>query len=706
MVKRSLSIAGWALLACMTGVAHATPPACGERLLPPSPGAATGQRPITAHDLIELRDFGTMFDTSRRPSFSLSPDGRYAALILRRADPERDDYCFGVMLVPLDGRADPRLLDVGGEFIQAVTDPYGVTGVPSGLPVTEPPVWSPDGTTLAYLRRDKGQTQIWRVGLDGAPARQITQLTTEPRNLAWSKSGSILLFTTRRLFDAGVDEIEREGRSGFLYDERFWSVAYSRPTPRLPLPTEINALDLATGGPRIVTSEQAAILRGERSMQIPAEARISATSPSAGLAWVASERADRPRGPTLLRVQAAGKELPCHGEVCHEPIAGLWWNAEDMLFILRGGNADNGGRSALYRWRPGAEPGPRLLLDTEDFLAGCGLAGTSLICARESATRPRVLVRIDPGTGRSTTVFDPNRQFAEVRLGKAERLTWTDRDGVRTYGDLVLPPDHKPGQRHPLIVVQYISRGFLRGGQGDEYPIQLLASRGYAVLNFNWPAEAPAAAATGSDEAAQRVKVSNWSGRRRIFTALEAGIDTAIAKGVVDPALIGITGLSDGASTVQFALINSTRFKAAIMSTCCDDPNAVFNAGPGYGNNVVKDVGYPPAGSDGRAFWRPQSIAVNADRLKVPLLMHLPDGEFRMAQEAFAALRSHDAPVEMYVFPDEWHTKHHPAHRLAIYGRNIAWFDFWLRGLESDDPERSAEIARWKLLRDASARAL
>lgn len=704
MVRQLLSTTALALLACMTGVAHATPSACSERLLPPPPEAATGQRGIGARDLIELRDFGMMFDTAKRPSFSLSPDGRYAALILRRADPDSDSYCFGVMLATLDGRTPPRLLDVGGEFIQAMTDPYGVTGVPSGLPVTEPPIWSPDGRSLAYLRRDKGQTQIWRVGLDGAPAKQITDLATEPRSLAWSKDGRTLLFTTRRSFNAGVAEIEREGRSGYLYDDRFWSVAFSRPTPRLPLPTEINAFDLATGENRIVTADQAAAMKGEAAGGFPADAGATATSRSGGRAWVASERADLPRGPTLLRVEVGGKAVACTGDACREPIAGLWWIAPDTLLILRGGNADNGGRSAIYSWRPGAERGPRRLFETEDFLPGCAQAGATLICARETATRPRVLVRIDPATGRSTTIFEPNPEFATVRLGKVERLTWTDHDGVRTYGDLTLPPTHQIGERHPLIIVQYISKGFQRGGQGDEYPIQLLAARGYAVLNFQWPAEAPEAASKANDDAAQRVKVRNWSGRRRILTALEAGIDTAIAKGVVNPDLIGITGLSDGASTVQFALNNSTRFKAAIMSSCCDDPNVVFSAGPGYGNTVVQGVGYPPAGADGREFWRAQSIAVNADHLRVPLLMNLPDGEFRIAQEAFAALKAHGAPVEMYVYPDEWHTKSHPAHRLAIYERNIAWFDFWLLGIEFTDPARAAEIVRWKALRAASAK--
>jgi dipeptidyl aminopeptidase/acylaminoacyl peptidase len=699
-VKYRLGAAALALVSGWTGAAHATPPACSERLLPPSPRAGTGQRVVSARDLIELRDFGRLDDSIGSTSFRLSPDGKHAALIIRRADTDTDSYCLGVVLVTLDGSAAPRLLDVGGQLILNKTDPYGASGVPSGLPLTDAPVWSPNGKSLAYLRRDQDSTQIWRVGLDGQQARQLTRLTTEPRNLAWSSDGRYLLYSTRRGYDAGLAQIEREARSGFLYDDRFWPLAFDRPHPKTPIATETNAFDLATRATRVVTLAEAEVMLGSGESAAPANARLFVASLAGSRAWVADEDPVRPRGGTLLRIDSGNTLFACNVPFCREAVGGLWWLDSKTLLILRSGNVLNGGRTALYRWRPGSVTMPKLLLETEDWLPRCELTSGALICARESATRPRTLARIDLASGRSTTVFDANPEFGELRLGSHQRLAWSDRDGVHTYGDLVLPPAHKVGDRHPLIIVQYLSRGFQRGGLGDEYPIQLLASRGYAVLNFNAPKESPEAAAERDDVAAQRIKVRNWAGRRRILTALEAGIEAAIATGVVDPDVIGITGMSDGASTVQFALNNTSRFKAAIVSNCCDEPSAIFTVAPAYGAAVAA-VGYPAAGEDGRDFWRAQSLSRNAGRIRVPLLMNLADGEFRMALETFSALKAHGAPVEIYVFEDEWHTKHHPAHRLAIYERNLAWFDFWLRDIEATDPERAPEIARWKAMRSA-----
>ncbi|MEZ0243745.1 MAG: prolyl oligopeptidase family serine peptidase, partial [Sphingomonas sp.] len=190
---------------------------------------------------------------------------------------------------------------------------------------------------------------------------------------------------------------------------------------------------------------------------------------------------------------------------------------------------------------------------------------------------------------------------------------------------------------------------------------------------------------------------------RRVLASLEAGIDTVLARGVADPARIGLTGLSDGSSTVQFALLNSDRFRAAAISTCCESAGALATVGLAYSDSTTK-WGYPAPGFDDPGFWKPYSLAANAEEMRVPLLIQVADREYRLALETFAALDHARAPVEMYVFPDEYHIKYHPAHRLAIYERNLAWFDFWLNGQVSGDPGSAKTMARWQALSARAAR--
>lgn len=693
----------WFAIGCLAPVLAGWAPAafaatCSERLLPPQ-NVAPGKRDIAARDLVELRDFGRMDNgVGGEAPFSLSPDGRQAALILRRADPDSDSYCFGLILVALDGTSAARLLDSGGEFIQATSDIRGVPAIASGVPKTPPPLWAPDGRSLVYLRRDHGSTQVWRVGLGDGPAEQVTSLATDALAVAWAADGRSILVTTRPSLDAGAAVIEREGKAGFLYDARFWSLSEDRPRPPLPLPSEIQAVDLMGGASRVVTATEAAQLRSGTNPVPPADALLYVRSQSGAVAWTAYDDAAKVFGPARLHVEVGGKALPCPPTICSERVAALWWVGPGELLFMRSGSPENGGRQALYRWRVGVESAPQLLFQTSEALIGCQPDVAALVCAHESATRPRELVSLDPSTGRLRTLFDPNPEFDHLRLGRVERLAWTDRQGVATYGDLVLPPGYKKGDRLPLIIVQYVSRGFLRGGTGDEYPIHLLAGQGYAVLSFQMPSNLAATDNATDINALQRINISNWAGRRRIFEALDAGVDAVIARGVADRDRIGITGMSDGATTAQFALNNSGRFKAAVLSSCCDEPSGLFVVGPAYRDAIIA-WGYPVPGADGRAFWAPQSLTQNAARMRTPLLIEEPDMEYRLALEAVSALQYSGAPVEMHVFADEHHVKWHPVHRLAIYRRNLAWFDFWLRDKQSADPDLRGEMQRWRAMK-------
>src|SRR3546814_14077314 len=84
-------------------------------------------------------------------------------------------------------------------------------------------------------------------------------------------------------------------------------------------------------------------------------------------------------------------------------------------------------------------------------------------------------------------IFNPNPEFAAIKLGKVERLRWTNDRGLPAWGDLALPPDYDGRTRLPLVIVQYRSRGFLRGGIGDAYPIHLLPAPRFPVLRCQHP---------------------------------------------------------------------------------------------------------------------------------------------------------------------------------------------------------------------------
>lgn len=689
---------GCILAACALVVPTLARARC-EDLLPRAAVPRTAPRELTAADLIELRDVGDPDSANfNGPSpFALSPDGKSVAYVISRADIASNSYCRALVISDLSGSAPPRVLDRGGEHIMIMDVQRGFY-LPSGAPRTIVPAWSPDGRTIAYLRRDNGVTQAWVAMADGSGARAVSHSSVDVEAVAWSIDGTRLFYGTRKGAAADQAQIDREGQAGWLYDRRVSPEISARPMTSATNALDVVAVDLASGA--ILPADAAAVVAVERAAPPDMPVAPKALGAEGDTAFL-DKQDTSPLAPARLVVSAKdGARIRCGARSCTGGILKLWWHGGSVLFLRREGWDKE--LTALYRWKPGSAQ-PLVVLRTSDVLHGCILARTELVCTREDSRTPRKVVAIDVETGRSRTIFDPNPGFNSIRLGSVERLKWRNKFGLEAWGDLVLPPGYHKGTRLPMVVVQYHSLGFLRGGTGDEYPIFLLAQRGFAVLSTERPTLY--AAAFPKLKTWYQVNAKNqhdWGERRSLLSSVLTGVHMAVKRGYADRARVGITGLSDGATTVTFALINSKAFAASALSTCCTDPNTTATYGGIAWAEWLRGMGYPPAKDADPAFWRNMSLERNASRINTPILMQLADDEFRLSLEAFGALHEFNKPVEMYVYPGEFHVKWQPVHRRAVYARNLDWFSFWLQGKEDPAPAKAAQYARWRAMRNGS----
>ncbi|WP_129780733.1 Atxe2 family lasso peptide isopeptidase [Peristeroidobacter soli] len=661
---------------------------------------------ITAEDLLSLRSIGGTAGT-----LSIAPDGASMALQVQTPDIAARTYRSEWYVLSLSGGAPVPVGD-GGEPMLSQTD----DGMVMGSRVDLTAQWSPDGKWIAYLRKDADEVQLWRSRADGSAQEQLTRSAAEVMDFAWSADGRSLYFEIGRARNAMVAAEQQEGDRGFLIDDRFMPDA-----SRKPLWPRCQRTLASTDAPRAcVTSLRTVDLdRVERAATAEEQQRYAAIkAPSNGAdasrrivsyaiqptqsrsAWLENEK------PTEFPGHAAPVTLyadqkRCDADVCHGQLRRLWWRDDELVFLRREGHAFI--QSALYAWSPNKHRPPRLIYRTDDKIDACEIARGQLVCLSEAPTLPQRVVAIDLKSGARRVLFDPNPDFARFDLGRIERLEWHDAFGNPTLGHLVLPPGPPPRKPLPLIIVQYRSRGFLSGGTGNEYPIYPLAAAGFAVLSFDCPIDWDQDARLDYRNqlgASAAISLKDSYERRMDLTALDIVIDKLDQRGVIDPKRVGITGLSHGADNIDYMLFNSTRFAAAAVSGAWSRPHYFYlNPNNNYRTEMIKGALSARTAAEVLEHGRKESVVFNVDKVTAPLLIQTSASELLASLPLHVALLDAGKAVESYVFPDEYHIKWQPQHKLAVAERSIDWFSFWLMGREDSAASKAQQYQRWRKLR-------
>jgi len=237
----------------------------------------------------------------------------------------------------------------------------------------------------------------------------------------------------------------------------------------------------------------------------------------------------------------------------------------------------------------------------------------------------------------------------------------------------------------PLFVTYYVCDGFLRGGTGDEFPLLPLAEKGIAALCINRVNTGPG----GND---------NVADYRYALAGITTIVDRLDRRGLIDCSRIGMGGLSFGGETTLWVATHSDLLAAASTSSTLLEPAYWWFYGV-KGKDIHDGArdGWGLGAPDKTARrWKMISPALNTDRIHMPLLMQMPEQEFRLNMELYSRLSEEGKPVELYAFPNEPHIKVQPRHKLAVYRRNLDWFRYWLQDYVDPDPTKAAQYQRWE----------
>ncbi len=278
-----------------------------------------------------------------------------------------------------------------------------------------------------------------------------------------------------------------------------------------------------------------------------------------------------------------------------------------------------------------------------------------------------------------------NPAFDNYRLGAARLIDWLSDDGERLHGALLLPSDYQSGKRYPLVVDvgggEWLSRTFnlfgfawRKDAHGADLNMQLLATRGYAVLL----PDSPGHEATALADVAKTVL---------------PGVNKVIDLGIADPERLGVMGHSSagGIAGALALIVQTRRFKAAVEGGGTADLVGLYGQLDQAGttdteqrNMIEHEMGGTPWQFRDR--YLENSALFYLDRVETPLLIvhGTEDGTVApfLGDQIFVAMRRLGKEVEYVRYEGEGHFPRRYANQLDFCNRVIGWFDKYLRARE------------------------
>jgi dipeptidyl aminopeptidase/acylaminoacyl peptidase len=382
----------------------------------------------------------------------------------------------------------------------------------------------------------------------------------------------------------------------------------------------------------------------------------------------------------IVRVPTGEVRYLARGKMGPPLIRELWWlpGGSAIAFEAANPGAERRERSGLYAVDVASDT-VRRLTPTEDHVSDCGpIIHERIACVRQNPNVPPDPVVVDLATGQSQAVATANPEAAEMIRGEVTELRWANKFGAETNGYLIRPFNYIAGHRYPLVLILYGFQGRFVGvaEQITNYPAQLFARRGFAVVLWNYP----------------RRNGPMRGNESSVLSSLEEVIRLLAGQRLVDTSRVGIMGVSLGGYWTELALARSSLFRAGSVAN-----TALFHVGAQWllGSRAYREL-YNMAPSD--------SQPPNADRLRTPVLLEYSADEAPFGLEMLSMLRRAGTPVEFRIYPDDGHVLSQPRHRLASMRRNLEWFSFWLLGREEPGPDRRGQYARWRRMKDRLTR--
>jgi dipeptidyl aminopeptidase/acylaminoacyl peptidase len=659
----------------------------GVALAMSAPASAKG---LTADDMLAMQRVGDP---------NVSPDGRWIAFAVRETDVEANKGRYDLWLIGADGSNLRRL----------TTAPENDTD----------PRWSADGKYVYFLSSRGGASQVWRIGVAGGEAEQVTKLPLDVGGFALFPDGKRLVVALEVYPDAKTladtvkrdeardkSKVKAQAYDNLLFrhwdqweDGKFshlfvWDAAKPdtardlMPGQTTDSPTHpfggMEEVDVSPDGKSI-----AYVLRNSGKanawetntdvMLVPAgggrPVNLTAANPAYDFSpafspdgkWLAITQmkragfeADRQR---ISVIELATRKTRVVTEAWDRSAGDLTWSADGRTIYT---DTDNIGNHSMFAID--VATGTAKLLVDKGTNTTPRVAGDRIVFGKDTLNSPVELwsVKRDGTDARQLTHFNDARVKA-ITWGAYEQFSFKGAKGDTVYGYVIKPAGFTGGK----VPVAFLIHGGPQGSFGDHFHYrwnpQFYAGAGFGTVFVDFHGS------TGYGQAFTDAITGDWGGAP--YEDLMLGLDAALAKFPwLDGKRSAALGASYGGYMINWINGHTDRFKALV----CHDGN--IDERMAYYD--TEELWFPEWEHGGVPWEKPEGYTKHnpidyVKNWKTPTLVVHGSLDYRVVDtqgmSTFTALQRKGVPSRFLHFPDENHWVLKPQNSKLWHAEVLAW---------------------------------
>lgn len=314
------------------------------------------------------------------------------------------------------------------------------------------------------------------------------------------------------------------------------------------------------------------------------------------------------------------------------------------------------------------------------------------VVTRHSPTASAVTYLYDAASGRLEEFYRPRPWLERYTFAGMRPVTYRARDGLTIHGYLTVPSG-VAARGLPLVLL-------VHGGPWDrdrwqfQSDVQLLANRGYAVLQVNYRGS------TGYGKRFARAAKKEFG--RAMHADLLDGVHWAVESGVADPARVAIMGGSYGGYAALVGLtFTPDAFKCVVDYAGTSNLVTLLESFPPSWRPFLPRSWYPfvgdPRNPADRADMLSRSPLLRVDSAKAPLLIFQGANDPRVTQpqadRIAQALHARGTPVTYLLASNEGHGFGQAETGLAVNRATELFLAQCLGGRVQDSVSAATETA-------------